>query len=410
MPPEPTHPSSSATPLIASDVDDNGGTSPAADLEGTEKSDPKKKKGFLGFLGKKEEKGQIPSAASRAMDSSVEPATPAKGQELRPTAQPIPASPSRHPYPSLAGASSSHLRSPSPRLHSPASSEIFERNVQEPVPISTLQDEHSAEHIPTHVMTEDHIPPALEATAEAITSKNLGPDEVEIVMSSSHLPAAASVLEGSSMRDSQADITSLQSPMSPLQPVRSEDSEKAASGILPPAVGEEGDGASNYAHLDPNDVRRLSFISFADVVQSEHQQLPSSALGEPGSRDSLHMASLPSSFSKTERAASPLRSPPQTHSQASGVVTPPPAGLNFPSTGSESQGVGPVGSPGSRLGSTASPSLQQQGHGDLTVETMRQAVRKTASGDLSGAAGRGSTALSPVSSDGDHAGRSRGNS
>lgn len=258
----------------------------------------------------------------------------------------------------------------------------------------------AASHIPTHVITEDHIPPALEASAQAITSEELNPDEVEIVTSSSHQPAAASMLEGGN-RESQADLGSLHSPsfMSPLHPAKSDDSEHAPSGIVPPPGIEEGDGASNYGQLDPNDVRRLSFISFADVVQSEHQQLPASALGEPGSRDSLHVGSLPGSF-KAERAGSPLRSPPSTHSHnLSGGVTTPPPGVNV----NPAEAAGADQSP--RLSSPASP--HPQGHGDLTVETMRQAVRKTASGDLTGAGGRGSTAMSPADSDGN---RSRTNS
>lgn len=251
-------------------------------------------------------------------------------------------------------------------------------------------DADAASHIPTHVITEDHIPPALEASAQAITSEELNPDEVEIVMSSSHQPAAASILEEGG-RESQADLNSLQSPMSPLHPVRSEDSEHAPSGILPAPGAEEADGASNYGQLDPNDVRRLSFISFADVVQSEHQQPPPSAAAEPGSRDSLHIASLPGSF-KAERAGSPLRSPPSTHSQnfsGSGGVTTPPPGLNM--------NAAEAGSP-----------VSSQPHGDLTMETMRQAVRKTASGDLTGSAGRGSTTMSPVESN--EGNRSRTNS
>lgn len=388
MPPgnQATSTSSGSTPLTGPDTAAGGSSTP--------EKDPKTGKRKLFGLGskRKEEKGAgmaVPTLGSSAQ---------ARAAELKPTAQPIPVSPSRHPYPSIAAASPSRLRSSSPRLHSPASSEIFERSVQEPVPMAELQgDADAASHIPTHVITEDHIPPALEATAQAITSDNLNPDEVEIVTSSSHQPAAASMLEGGN-RESQADLTSLQAPMSPLQPVRSEDSEHAPSGILPPPGGEEGDGASTYGQLDPNDVRRLSFISFADVVQSEHQQLPASALGEPGSRDSLHIGSF-----KAERAGSPLRSPPSVQSQSldGGVVTPPPTlDVNPTEAGGLEQSPGRVGSP-------ASPN--PQGHGDLTVETMRQAVRKTASGDLTGGAttGRTSQAMSPMESEGN---RSRTNS
>ncbi|KAI7312803.1 hypothetical protein KC315_g11882 [Hortaea werneckii] len=244
-------------------------------------------------------------------------------------------------------------------------------------------------------MTEDHIPPALEASAQAITSEELNPDEVEIVTSSSHQPAMASVLEGSA---SHADLTALHSPA--LQQTRTEDSVSAAdiagspslhqSGILPPASTEQDDGASTYGQLDPNDVKRLSFISFADVVQHEHHEHMASHLGEVGSRDSMHMASLSSSIPSNapERTTSPFRSPrspASTHSyplsggtgSAPGVVTPP-QGTNIenPLVASGSQGSPARSISGGTMGSPAGQ------HSELTIETMRQAVRKTASGDL----------------------------
>ena len=246
---------------------------------------------------------------------------------------------------------------------------------------STLQGELSPAHIPSHVITEDHIPPALEASANAITSDELNPDEVEVITATAHQPAAVA-LEVSS---SHADLTQLASPMSPLHHVRSEDSEP--SSILPPPGEEDG---ANYGSLNPTDPRRLSFISFADVVQSEHQAPPQSALGEAGNRDSLHFGSLPASL-KQERAASPLRS------EVSGGVTTPPPGVNVSAANMEQ-------SPGrtSGLASPMSPTSE------LQIETMRQAVRKTASGDLSG--GRSAIA-SPVSDENlSSAPRSRTNS
>ncbi|KXL50022.1 hypothetical protein M433DRAFT_158383 [Acidomyces richmondensis BFW] len=290
--------------------------------------------------------------------------------DLRP--QPIAISPSRHPYHSGIAASPSRLRSSSPRLHSPASSEIFERNVQEPMPISTLQGELSPAHIPTHVITEDHIPPALEASAQAITSEELDPDEVEIVTSASHQPAVVSMLEGST---SHADLTQLHSPSMPN--LSSDSSEMASpmhqSGML--AGAPEDDGASNYGQLDPNDVRRLSFISFADVVQSEHQQ--AQQLSDGSGRDSLyifssnHPSSLPGSATAQERAASPLRSPRSPGSSHSRGLTTPPPGVSLDPLGEQSPARSAKG-------------ILVGQHGELQIETMRQAVRKTASGDLSG--------------------------
>lgn len=334
--------------------------------------------------------GMMPStqAAIAAMrpDSGLKRPLDLKPQPL--PSQPIPISPSRHPYPSMMAASPSRIRSSSPRLHSPASSEIFERSVQEPVALSNLGSEISAEHIPTHVMTEDQIPPALEASAQAITSGEFGPDEVEIITSTMHQPAAASVLESST---SHADLAQLNSPPH-LKRERSDHSEPSSSfhqqpGFLPTGPFTE-DGASAYGQLDPNDVRRLSFISFADVVQGEHQQqATSSDFGDVGSRDSLHMSSFPAAAIH-DRAASPLRSPrspisTHSHSLSGGLTTPPLPGMALPTTGNAEQ------SPSRGVGSPVNP------HGELQIQTMRQAVRKTASGDLGGA--RGGSGMSPVS-------------
>jgi hypothetical protein len=384
--PEPSvSPRNSSAPLLQGQQAAEQNTGEVATA--TDSIDPKTGKRRLFGFGKKKEEKQSPAGNMDTLASDVVPQVQAPNKnnvpDLRPS--PIPISPSRHPYPSAVAPSPSRIRSSSPRMqHSPASSEIFERNVQEPVPISTLHGELDQKHLATHVITEDHIPPALEASAQAITSEDLDPDEVEIVTASAHLPAAASVLEGST---SHADLTSLQSPV--LAHAASDASDVAPSlqqsGVLPGAS--EDEGASNYGQLDPNDVRRLSFISFADVVQSEHQQLAASQLGEIGSRDSLYIGSLPSSVpSATERAASPLRSPrspASTHSQSvsGGVVTPPP-GVN----------INPIGEQSPARSITGIPPPNQ--HGELTIETMRQAVRKTASGDLSNVR---SPAMSPIS-------------
>lgn len=302
--------------------------------------------------------------------------------------QPIPLSPARQQYNnSMPAPSPSRLRSSSPRLHSPASSEIFERNVQEPVPISTLQNELSPAHIPNHVLTEDHIPAALEASAEAITSSNLNADEVEIVTATSHQPAGASL--ESSMTGEASSLYGHHPPSFMHQ--SSEGSEPASlnaasSGFLPLATNQEEENASSYGALDPNDVRRLSFISFADVVHSEHAH-PTTTGDIAGSRDSLHIGSLPSAIH--ERTTSPLRSPRSPSSTYSGGVVTPPLTLGQPNQQpltaeqSPSRSI-PVGSPGA-------PS--SGAHGELTIETMRQALRKTASGDLSGVRSAG---MSPV--------------
>lgn len=399
----PISPHNSNTPLITEnqrqDLRQAGSAGSASVDVHREEKDAKVGKRSLFGLGKKKENKKptmerTPNAGVLPQSqATIKPPSPLKSQQppdLKPTAHPIPVSPARHPYQqTVAAQPPSRLRSSSPRLHSPASSEIFERNVQEPIPMSGLGGELDPAHIPAHVITEDQIPPALEASAQAITNDELNPDEVEIVTSSTHQPAS-SVLEGSA---SHADLTQLNSPTLPsLRHEKSEDSEPAssmhASGIVP---GLEDEAASSYGQLDPNDVRRLSFISFKDIVQSEHQQMAHSSLSEIGSRDSLHIANALPPTSIQERAASPLRSPrsptsTHSHSLSGGLATPPPGVSIHPVSGP----VNPEQSPARSVG-LGSPGSQ---HGELTIETMRQALRKTASGDLSGVRSAG---MSPVS-------------
>lgn len=316
------------------------------------------------------EAGESPEVGIEAKAMSASSRQQQSGAKKSP---PAPLSPSRMAHLPTAATSPSRLRSGSPRLLGPGNSEIFERNVQEPLSISNLHSDMSPAHIPAHVITEDSIPPALEASAQAITSSSLDPDEVEIVTSSSHQPAASGI-EGSA---SHGDMS-----YSPPLIHRNKSDETTSSflqysGSLP---GFEDDGASSYGHLDPNDFRRLSFISFQDIVQSEQQhqyQMADSALGEAGSRESLHIH---------DRAGSPFRAPRSPTTASINGLTTSPTGINInPIAGTSEQ------SPPRSI-KLGSPSSQ---HGDLNIETMRQALRKTASGDLSG--GRGSAGMSPVS-------------
>lgn len=248
------------------------------------------------------------------------------------------------------GASSGHrVRSASPRLHSPASSQIFERNVQE----STILPSELSPAIPNHIQTEDLIPPVLEASSLAITDDHLSPDAVEIVTHAAHQPAAATVVGGSG-----SDYGAINSQEHSFSFHESE--EQMAD--LPP--------------LDSTEIRRLSFISFADVVQGEHVDL---------GRDSGHLISTPFG---TNRSPSPVRSPASSH----GLGTTPPLSGAASMHGMDFSNTSAPRAPGS-------PTSHYHGHvvqGDLTVETMRQALRKTGSGDLSGTR---SQPLSPVSRD-----------
>jgi hypothetical protein len=241
-------------------------------------------------------------------------------------------------------------RSSSPGLlHSPASSQIFERNVQDSV--SELDRSELSPHLPTHIQTEDHIPPVLEASSLAITDDHLNPDEVEIVMHPAHQPASAAVAGG---RDS----------------VYSPSQDDLAASPPPAGFSEMSDAASNsnYATLDTTDVRRLSFISFADVVQAEHVE---------NDRDAMQFMSLSST---ANRSPSPVRSPASSHGFS---VSPPTSGATSEKGADlvSSKAARAPGSPAATAHGTHSPPLG----GELQIETMRQALRNTRSGDLSGA-------------------------
>lgn len=240
--------------------------------------------------------------------------------------------------------------SASPRVASPAGSQIFERDVQEPIVLAS-----TSPAIPTHIQTENYIPSVLDDASDAITNEKLDPDNVEIVTHSSHQPAAVTMAAGGSLGNSY-DHTATEW-------VEELDS-MADQGPF------SADNASNYGSLDSTDVRRLSFISFADVVQAEH----GSALGVAGSRDSFHMAGLTSLNSASlNRSPSPIRSP---VSSQGGPGTSPPTSNPGSIKGFE---MSPSRKP---LGSPTSGHLSSSATGDLNIETMTQALRRTGSTDL----------------------------
>jgi hypothetical protein len=282
------------------------------------------------------------------------------GNTTTPIAQPVArrvpihnSSPPRsHPdYPYHVSASPQrNLYSSSPRIVSPAGSQIFERDVQENV----LPGPNSPA-IPSHIQTENHIPPVLDASSEAITNKELDPDTVEIVMHSHHQPAAVTVTGMG------------------VEPVVGNWADELI------AHPDKDDAASNYGALDSTDVRRLSFISFSDIVQSEHAE-------HAGSRDSIYVAGLSTLSSGHNRSPSPVRSPVSSQ----GFGTSPPTSKSASVKGVE------LSPRGKSLGSPILTHPPLNG-GELTIETMSQALRRTGSGDLSGVR---SQPLSPSSPDG----------
>lgn len=248
---------------------------------------------------------------------------------------------STHSYQSQASPTRK-LHSSSSRVVSPAGSQIFERNVQEsslPMPSSPA--------IPSHIQREDHIPSVLDASSEAITNKSLDPDSVEIVMRTAHQPAGASVASlghNDSMASSYIEDF----------------------GVHP----DKEDAIPIYASTGSSDVRRLSFISFADVVQSEHADYS----GRDNSTHSVGLTSLPSEH----QSPSPVRSP----GSSQGFEISPPTSKSASIKGHEvspTRGSRPMGSPTPSI-----PSIANQSVGELTIETMSQALRKSGSGDLGG--------------------------
>ena len=231
----------------------------------------------------------------------------------------------------------------SPRHLSPATSQIFERDVQE----GTTHAPELSPAIPSHIQTEDHIPPVLDASSHAIT-EDMQPDEVEIVTHSAHQPAAVTLASGPSfLSESHTPAHGSTTDLGMHQ--EHQDHEEMGSPL----------GA-----VDPQDPRRLSFISFADVVNSEHIE---------GGKDSALLGNLSSgSPSAGNRSPSPVRSP---ASNDRIPITPPTSG----SVSFHGLETSPV-----RGGNLSSLSVGGSGHGELTIETMRQALKKTGSNELTG--------------------------
>jgi len=293
-----------------------------------------KGKKLLG-LSKKKQQQQHEREAAPAVDAKPLPAT---------TTTPAPCAPSLMPSPPLSTSRGRSADGFAPGLHSPASSLIFERNVQEP---------EASAAVPAHIKTEDHIPPALDASSLAITDAQLNPDDVEIVMHAAHKT------QGGAHDEAVAGAVAAAAAAA-----------AATATATATATGEPSE--VGYGALDLTDPRRLSFISFADVVQAEHVEYD---------RQELLGAGL----------ASPVSSPPTT-TTTSGAASPQTADLGRTlSHGSRKSGAQ---SPPIAAAAAAAAATTVGAELPLQIETMRQALRKTHSGDLSGVR---SQPMSPVS-------------
>lgn len=225
--------------------------------------------------------------------------------------------------------------SASPRHLSPATSQIFERDVKEPIFAPELSPA-----IPSHIQTDDHIPPVLDASSEVITNKGMDVDEVEVVTHTMHQPAAMTV---GSPAHGELQQTVHGAPESQLGvPVQESNDENNA----------------NYGTVNPLDPRRLSFISWADVVHGEQV--------ETGKEASTHLMS-PSSTGLSQQGA---RSPSPVRSLRSDRAPLSP-----------SMAAGREASPSSRGPGSISSGQGYPQHSEITVQTMREMLQKTGSND-----------------------------
>ncbi|KAG5983949.1 hypothetical protein E4U55_006656 [Claviceps digitariae] len=321
-------------------------------MENSEKNVKTKKRSLFGFVKKKDDsKLRSPPEANDTPPVVASQASKASTTTSRTTKSLARAHTSEHAvfvHPS----SPTRAISSSPRISSPAGSQIFERDVQDSTALKP-----SSPAIPTHIQTENYIPPVLDDASEAITNDKLDPDAVEIVTHTSHQPASVAVTGASGTATS------------PFDQMASEWAAELAS--FADRVGLPPDSASNYGSLDSTDVRRLSFISFADVVQAEH----SSQVCTIGSRDSMHMAGLTSIPSASlNRSPSPIRSPVSSQGPGTSPPTSNPGSMKGIEMSSPRK---PIGSPKPPVQNLAAPG------NDLNIETMRQALRRTGSTDLS---------------------------
>ncbi|KAM7188336.1 hypothetical protein V8F20_010619 [Naviculisporaceae sp. PSN 640] len=361
------------------EVDSSTGNSTPRAAENEDKKG--KKRSLFGFGRKKtdESASKSPPLAARSEPKAAD-------STRRTAASPIQTETHSHPFmPSSPG----RALTSSPRLSSPAGSQIFERDVQESTAVLP-----NSPAIPSHITTENYIPPVLDASSEAITDDHLDPDSVEIITHTLHQPAALTVTgAGNPLLSSSQDLSG------------SWTEDLAASDLYERAGN--ADSASNYGSLDTTDVRRLSFISFADVVQSE--QAFGGAAGQAGSRDSVHIAGLTSLSSLSgagagHRSPSPIRSP--VSSSAGGPGTSPPTSKSGSVKGLElspARAGKPLGSPTlAAHHSLNSPGLVPASptggvvSGELAIETMTQALRRTGSGDLGVGGSMRSLPTSPV--------------
>jgi hypothetical protein len=220
-----------------------------------------------------------------------------------------------------------------------------------------------AAKIPTHVFTEDHIPSVLVASTKAI-ARGDDPEAVQIVTHVAHLSATdlASLGSGAKSMSSPAPPR----PLTPTQILRHSllegiGEEKAHHGKRmifkePASMGDPLEGSLYGSTLSTNadaKTKRLSFVSFADVVHGEQSGMVPGGYGPGGP------------------------SPPSSSGYCS-PVTAPRGVMKIPA--SDASGSGGASPPSAPASAPASPTV----FGNLLVEKMSTAM---------GLAGRESTEI-----------------
>ncbi|RDW31040.1 hypothetical protein B0I72DRAFT_140492 [Yarrowia lipolytica] len=163
-------------------------------------------------------------------------------------------------------------------LSSPASSMIFERNVQEFSVAATSAGASSSKiwhnHDNTHYHGEDRVAPALDASTEAIINSKVNPEDIDVI----------SLRRPSSIRARSPTEASLNSLWSPGSPTMLQDASSGGprtrnnSMSVHPLTASHTGGSLSPDKLNGGDGRQvLSFCSFADVVHTENEETTASS-------------------------------------------------------------------------------------------------------------------------------------
>lgn len=216
----------------------------------------------------------------------------------------------------------------------------------------------------------------LDQSVEVITDSRVNPEDVEVVMHKDHVPAAA--VAEAAVAGGMSDSGFLSAPQSEMGDASHSSFPSIAAHLAPTPEDNTSNTSSQvpyYGTVNPSDPRRLSFISYADIMHAQH---PESALHP------LSQVSTPGYRSQSPaRAASP-QVPTTNKATSLGV-----AGHEFGTPGRRSSVASGLGAGYGRRGSvglgslhgagTASPNVEAglphgETRGEIVVESMRDAM------------------------------------